>query len=74
MYTSEMQKAVRSLECPADFITIYDNEFFLSIVIDPHKFAGLDHDTKMRGIVYLAKVKEVLESLGANIMLEREAI
>lgn len=72
MYTDKMKSAVRSLHNPVGIgLTIMDNENFLTVIIDELDLMRLSHDDKIQAAQYMIKVKKVLESEGAIVMLTR---
>jgi hypothetical protein len=73
MYTSDMQRAFRSLRCPKNFsVQIIDNEHFLTVKANEKTFMSLTGDEKMMAVEYMIRVKKALEDNGAIVLLVRE--
>lgn len=75
MYTEEMAKAFHEIPVPEGFsIDLYDAENWLTIVVDPNSLVGKS-DQELQDIVnYINKVKVTLESLGASVLVARDAL
>lgn len=75
MYTSEMRRAVHSIQVPKNFsVDIIDNDHFLTIKLDEYKFLNMVHDEKIAALQYVVKLKNALEDNGAIVLVTREAI
>jgi hypothetical protein len=75
MYTSEMRKAVHSIDAPKNFsVEILDNEHFLTIKLNEKQFLHMFHDQKIAALQYVVKLKKALEDNGAIVLVTREAI
>ena len=75
MYTNEMRRAVHSIQVPKNFsVDIIDNDHFLTIKLDEHKFLNMVHDEKIAALQYVVKLKNALEDNGAIVLVTREAI
>lgn len=75
MYTDQMRRAIHNLHKPVNIkIDILDNEDFLVIKIDEYDFMRLPEDEKRRTFEFVLKAKAALESLGAIVLVVREAI
>jgi hypothetical protein len=71
MYTSKMKHAIRSVKAPKDFqISIADYDHFLAIQFYESHWRHLNDNERLRCIEYMTKVKNILESLGANVSLD----
>ncbi len=75
MYTEEMAKAFHEIEAPGDFkVDLYDADNWLTIVVDPESLVG-KLDSELQDIVkYINDVKLALESLGAVVLVTRDAL
>ena len=75
MYTNEMRRAVHSITPPKGFgIEIIDNEHFLTVKLDEHKFLKMLHDEKIEALKYVVQIKKALEINGAIVLVTREAV
>jgi len=75
MYTEEMSKAFQSIKAPENFkVTIYDNEEFVTMVIDPEDIENLLDNQVDDAVQYINDVKKALEELGAIVYIVREAL
>ncbi len=74
MYTDEMRRAFRSLQCPKNFsLEIIDNEHFITVKAKEKDFMSLETvDLKRQAIEYMIRVKKALEDNGAIVLLVRE--
>lgn len=74
MYTDEMKRAFRSLNCPKGFsLQIIDNDNFLTVKAKEKDFMSLDTvEKKKEAIEYMIRVKKALEDNGAIVLLVRE--
>lgn len=73
MYTDDMRRAFRSITPPKNFyVSIFDNEHFLSVVAKEDVFMRLLDEEKRHAIEYMVKVKKALEDNGAIVLLTRE--
>jgi hypothetical protein len=74
MYTDEMKRAFRSLECPKNFsLQIIDNDNFLTVKAKEKDFMSLETvEMKKQAIEYMIRVKKALEDNGAIVLLVRE--
>ena len=71
MYTSKMKHAIRSVKAPKDFsISIADYDHFLAIQFYESHWRHLNDNERLRCIQYMTKIKNILESLGANVSLD----
>ena len=71
MYTDNMKRAIRSVKAPKDFvISIADYDHFLAIQFYESHWRHLNDSERLRCINYMAKIKNILESLGANVTLD----
>ena len=71
MYTDKMKRSIRSVKAPKDFqITIADYDKFLAIQFYESHWRHLNDNERLRCIEYMMKVKNILESLGANVTLD----
>jgi hypothetical protein len=70
-----MRRAFHSVTPPKGFeIELIDNEHFLTIKLNEHKFAKMVHDDKIHALQYVLQLKNALESEGAIVLVTREAI
>jgi hypothetical protein len=75
MYTDQMRRAFHSVVPPKGFaIELIDNEHFLTIKLNEHKFAKMIHDDKIQALQYVLNLKKALEMEGAIVLVTREAI
>lgn len=75
MYTEEMRKAVHSIVPPKNFgVEIRDNDSFLTIKLNEKDFLNMFHDQKIQAVQYVQKIKDILESNGAIVLITREAV
>jgi hypothetical protein len=75
MYTDKMRRAFHSVTPPKGFaIELIDNEHFLTIKLNEHKFAKMVHDDKIQALQYVLNLKKALEMEGAIVLVTREAI
>ena len=74
MYTDQMKRAFRSLECPKNFsLEIIDNDSFITVKAKEKVFMSLETvDLKRQAIEYMIRVKKALEDNGAIVLLVRE--
>ena len=74
MYTENMKRAFRSLECPKDFsLEIVDNDNFITVKAKEKVFMSLETvELKRQAIEYMIRVKKALEDNGAIVLLVRE--
>jgi hypothetical protein len=71
MYTDKMKRSIRSVKAPKDFqITIADYDHFLAIQFYESHWRHLNDNERLRCIEYMMKIKNILESLGANVTLD----
>jgi hypothetical protein len=71
MYTDKMKRSIRSVKAPKDFqITIADYDQFLAIQFYESHWRHLNDKERLRCIEYMTRVKNILESLGANVTLD----
>lgn len=72
-YTDDMRRAFRSITPPKNFyVSIIDNEHFLSVIAKEDVFMRLLDEEKRQAIEYMARVKKALEDNGAIVLLTRE--
>ena len=75
MYTDQMRRAFHSITPPKGFaVELIDNEHFLTIKLNEHKFAKMVHDEKIQALQYVLNLKKALEIEGAIVLVTREAI
>ena len=75
MYTDNMRKAFHSIPAPKNFfISIIDNEHFLTIKLDEKSFLPLSHDEKLEAVKYVTIVKKALEMEGAVVLVTRQPL
>lgn len=75
MYTDQMRRAFHSIVPPKGFaVELIDNEHFLTIKLNEHKFAKMVHDEKIQALQYVLNLKKALEIEGAIVLVTREAI
>ena len=75
MYTDQMRRAFHSIAPPKGFaVELIDNEHFLTIKLNEHKFAKMVHDDKIQALQYVLNLKKALETEGAIVLVTREAI
>jgi hypothetical protein len=74
MYTDQMRKAFRSLECPKGFsLEVIDNDSFITVKAKEKVFMSLETvDLKRQAVEYMVRVKKALEDNGAIVLLVRE--
>lgn len=74
MYTDQMRRAFRSLECPKGFsLEIIDNDSFITVKAKEKTFMSLETvDLKRQAVEYMIRVKKALEDNGAIVLLVRE--
>ena len=74
MYTDQMRRAFRSLECPKNFsLEIIDNDTFITVKAKEKVFMSLETvELKRQAIEYMIRVKKALEDNGAIVLLVRE--
>jgi hypothetical protein len=74
MYTDEMRRAFRSIECPKNFsLEVIDNDNFITLKAKEKVFMSLETvDLKRQAIEYMIRVKKALEDNGAIVLLVRE--
>jgi hypothetical protein len=71
MYTDKMKRSIRSVKAPKDFeISIADYDKFLAIQFYESHWRHLNDNERLRCIQYMTRVKNILESLGANVTLD----
>jgi hypothetical protein len=75
MYTDSMRKAFHSIVPPENFsIIVIDNDHFITLKLDEHKFLKMVHDEKMEALKYVVKIKKCTRTRGAIVLVTREAI
>jgi hypothetical protein len=73
MYTEEMAKAFHAITPPEGFaVDLYDNDQFITIMVDPASLVGLDEAAGQTIVQYILDVKKALEDLGAMVLVVRE--
>jgi hypothetical protein len=74
MYTDQMRRAFRSLDCPKGFsLEIIDNDSFITVKAKEKVFMSLETvDLKRQAVEYMIRVKKALEDNGAIVLLVRE--
>ena len=71
MYTDKMKRSIRSVKAPKNFeISIADYGHFLAIQFYESHWRHLNDNERLRCIEYMTKIKNILESLGANVSLD----
>ena len=75
MYTPEMATAFKTIVPPKNFgLTIYDNDNFVTLEINPKDLIDLLDEDKTAVVKYINDVKSILEELGAIVFIVREAL
>jgi hypothetical protein len=75
MYTDQMRRAFHSITPPIGFtVELIDNEHFLTIKLNEHKFAKMVHDDKIHALQYVLNLKKALEMEGAIVLVTREVV
>ena len=75
MYTPEMATAFKAIVPPKNFgLTIYDNDNFVTLEINPKDLVDLLDEDKTTVVKYINDVKNTLEELGAIVFIVREAL
>lgn len=75
MYNDAMRRAFHNIPAPSNFfISIIDNEHFLTIKLDERSFLPLTHDEKIEAVKYVTTVKKALEMEGAIVLVTREPL
>ena len=74
MYTDEMRRAFRSLDCPKGFsLEVIDNDSFITLKAKEKVFMSLETvELKKQAVEYMVRVKKALEDNGAIVLLVRE--
>ena len=74
MYTDQMKRAFRSLDCPKGFsLEVIDNDSFITVKAKEKVFMSLETvDLKRQAVEYMIRVKKALEDNGAIVLLVRE--
>ena len=74
MYTDQMRRAFRSLDCPKGFsLEVIDNDSFITVKAKEKIFMSLETvDLKRQAVEYMIRVKKALEDNGAIVLLVRE--
>jgi hypothetical protein len=74
MYTDNMKRAFRSLQCPKGFsLQIIDNDNFITVKAKEKDFMSLETvELKKQAVEYMVRVKKALEDNGAIVLLVRE--
>lgn len=74
MYTDQMKRAFRSLECPKGFsLELIDNDSFITVKAKEKVFMSLETvELKRQAVEYMIRVKKALEDNGAIVLLVRE--
>lgn len=71
MYTSNMQKAFRSIPVPKDFkVDIVDYDKFLTVQFYESQWRHYNDSERLKCVLYLQRVKKALESQGAVVALD----
>jgi hypothetical protein len=71
IYTDIMRKAVKSIPAPKDFkMDILDYGQFITLQFYESQWRHYSEKERLRCILYLQKVKSVLEKLGASVALD----
>jgi hypothetical protein len=75
MYTPDMATAFKAIVPPKNFgLTIYDNDNFVTLEINPKDLVNLLDEDKTAVVKYINDVKSILEELGAIVFIVREAL
>lgn len=75
MYTTEMATDFKAIVPPKNFgVTLFDNEQFITISIDPKDVEKLSKEEAIDAVKYINDVKSVLEKHGAIVYIVREAL
>jgi hypothetical protein len=75
MYTDKMKQAFHLIKPPGEFrVDLYDNEQFITIMIDPNSLVGLLDNEAQDVVKYITDVKKALEDLGALVLVVREEL
>jgi hypothetical protein len=75
MYTDSMRRAFHAVQAPKNFgVQVIDNDTFLTVKLDEHKFLSMDHDEKISALQYVVQLKKALEMEGAIVLVTREAV
>jgi hypothetical protein len=70
-YTPNMRRAVKSIPAPKDFnMDVLDYGPFLTLQFYESQWRHFTETERLRCIIYLKKVKETLEKLGASVALD----
>ena len=70
-YTTNMRKAVRSIPVPKDFnMDVLDYGHFITLQFYESQWRHFTETERLRCIIYLKRVKETLEKLGASVALD----
>ncbi len=74
MYTEQMKRAFRSLDCPKGFsLDVIDNDSFITVKAKEKVFMSLETvDLKRQAVEYMIRVKKALEDNVAIVLLVRE--
>jgi hypothetical protein len=75
MYTDDMKRAFRSVSHFAPqgfFLTVVDNDNFITLKADEKSFMSLLNEDKYRAVEYMIRAKKALEENGAIVLLVRE--
>lgn len=74
MYTDQMKRAFKSIDCPKNFsLEIVDNDNFITVRAKEKVFMSLETvELKRQAIEYMIRVKKALEDNGAIVLLVRE--
>jgi len=71
MYTELMRRSVKSIPIPNDFrVDILDYGQFLTVQFYESQWRYYSEKERLQCIIYLDKVKKVLEKLGASVALD----
>jgi len=71
MYTDLMRKSVKSIPIPNDFrVDILDYGQFITVQFYESQWRYYSEKERLQCIIYLNKVKKVLEKLGASVALD----
>jgi hypothetical protein len=75
MYTAEMATAFKAIVPPKNFgVVLLENDDFITIQIDPKELLAVPEEDLEVVVKYINDVKFALESLGAIVMILREAL
>lgn len=75
MYTTEMATAFRAIVPPKNFgVVLLENDDFITIQIDPKELLEVPSEDIETVVKYINDVKNMLEGLGAVVLIVREVL